>query len=158
MIAVVKELPLRVRRMRQSDVVAVAAIERKTYDFPWTPGIFRDCLLAGYASVVLESVGKVVGYGIVSVAAGEAHLLNICIEDNLRGQGVGRRLLENLLAHARATGAERVFLEVRPSNHPARSLYRSAGFDVIGVRKGYYRARGGKEDAVVLLHRFTDPD
>jgi ribosomal-protein-alanine N-acetyltransferase len=158
MSAVVKDLPLRIRPMRQTDVVAVAGIERCAYDYPWGPGIFRDCLLAGYTSVVLEQTGQVVGYGIISIAAGEAHLLNLCIVTELRRGGMGRGLLEYLLAMARSSGAERVFLEVRPSNLPARHLYRSAGFSVIGVRKGYYRARVGHEDAVVLIRRLIDDD
>jgi len=159
MSAVVKDFPPRTRRMRQGDIVSVAGLERSTYDYPWGPGIFRDCLLAGYSSVVLEQIGQVVGYGIISIAAGEAHLLNICIARELRGRGMGSGLLDYLLSHARSIGAQRVFLEVRPSNLEARHMYRSAGFSVIGVRKRYYRARGGgHEDAVVLVRRLIGGD
>ncbi len=158
MIAVAKDLPPVIRSMRQSDITTVTAIENATYDFPWSAGIFRDCLLAGYTNLVLDSDGDIVGYGIMSVAAGEAHLLNICIVEEMRRQGVGSRLLEHMMRMARAASAERIYLEVRPSNKSAFHLYDSAGFDVLGVRENYYKARSGKEDAVVLVRHFRDAD
>ena len=156
MIAVVKERPPVIRAMRQADVAAVAALERDTYDFPWSDGIFRDCLLAGYMNVVLDRDGEVVGYGIMSVAAGEAHLLNICVAKSLRRQGIGRNLLAYLLRRAQTLRAQRVFLEVRPSNEGAIALYRDSGFEVLGVRERYYKAHDGNEDAVVLVRHFAD--
>jgi ribosomal-protein-alanine N-acetyltransferase len=144
--------------MTHDDVIAVAAIERAAYDYPWSPGIFRDCLLAGYNAVVLQrGGGELIGYGIVSIAAAEAHLLNICIARARQHQGAGRQLLEYLMELCRDHGAERMFLEVRPSNRRALRMYRRAGFEIIGVRRGYYRAPGGTEDAVVLVRRFQ-PD
>ena len=140
--------------MRQTDVTAVATIEQSAYEFPWSPGIFRDCLLAGYSSFVLEHSGKVIGYGIMSVAAGEAHLLNLVLSESARRMGNGRRLLDHLVEVARLAGAEGVYLEVRPSNERALQLYGRAGFQLLGRRRGYYRARGGSEDAVVLVRRF----
>lgn len=154
MIAVVRERPPSIRSMCQADIPAVAAIERSTYSFPWSDGIFRDCLLAGYTNLVLDHDGDVVGYGIMSVAASEAHLLNICVADGFRRRGIGRQLLEYMMQIARAAAAERVYLDVRPSNRPALQLYESAGFDVIGVRENYYKAHAGKEDAVILVRRF----
>jgi ribosomal-protein-alanine N-acetyltransferase len=141
--------------MRPADVVAVAAIERQAYEFPWSAGIFRDCLLADYTSVVLEQGGRVVGYGIMSVAAGEAHVLNLALAADVQRRGYGRQLLDHLLGVAGAAGAETVFLEVRPSNGRALHLYEHAGFEVIGRRRGYYRARFGSEDAIVLARRLT---
>ena len=143
-----------IREMRQTDVTMAATIEQSAYEFPWSSGIFRDCLLAGYTSLVLEHGGKVIGYGILSVAAGEAHLLNLVVSLSARGMGNGRRLLEHLMDLARSAGADGMYLEVRPSNLRALALYERAGFEVIGRRAGYYRARGGTEDAVVLVHRF----
>lgn len=154
MSAELKSVAATIRDMRQTDVTVVATIEQSAYDFPWSPGIFRDCLLAGYASVVLEHSGKVIGYGIMSVAAGEAHLLNLVLSDSARRMGNGRRLLEHLMDVARLAGAEGIYLEVRPSNQRALQLYERAGFELLGRRRGYYRARGGTEDAVVLVHRF----
>jgi len=144
--------------MRQADVGAVAELEHNTYDFPWSEGIFRDCLLAGYVSVVLDRDGEVVGYGIMSVAAGEAHLLNICVAESLRRQGVGSDLLQYLLRRARTLRAARMFLEVRPSNEVAIALYRASGFEVLGVREHYYKAHGGSEDAVILVHHFSNDE
>ena len=154
MSAELKSVAATIRDMRQTDVTGVATIEQSAYEFPWSPGIFRDCLLAGYTSLVLEHSGKVIGYGIMSVAAGEAHLLNLVLSDSARRMGNGRRLLEYLMDVARLAGAEGIFLEVRPSNQRALQLYERAGFELLGRRRGYYRARGGTEDAVVLVHRF----
>ncbi|UCG72488.1 MAG: ribosomal protein S18-alanine N-acetyltransferase [Chromatiales bacterium] len=156
MSAAVEDLPPQLRPMRQEDVPAVAALEQAAYEFPWSAGIFRDCLLAGYTAVTLETDHEIVGYAVMSVAAGEAHLLNICIAPHLRRRGIARRLLQHMLELAMQSGAERLFLEVRPSNRDAMRLYRAAGFDVIGVRRGYYRAVGGNEDAVVLVRRIPD--
>lgn len=156
MSAVVKDLPPIVRAMSQSDVVEVLEIENETYDFPWSAGIFRDCLLAGYTALVLDLDGEVVGYGVMSVAAGEAHLLNICVARSLRRQGIGNRLLREMLMRAQGFRAERVFLEVRPSNSPALELYFKTGFTTLGVRQRYYKAKDGNEDAVVLVYRFDD--
>lgn len=154
--AVVKDLPPIVRVMSQSDVVEVLEIENETYDFPWSAGIFRDCLLAGYTALVLDLDGEVVGYGVMSVAAGEAHLLNICVARSLRRQGIGNRLLREMLMCAQGFRAARVFLEVRPSNSPALELYFKNGFTTLGVRQRYYKAKEGNEDAVVLVYRFDD--
>ncbi|MGI9330273.1 MAG: ribosomal protein S18-alanine N-acetyltransferase [Gammaproteobacteria bacterium] len=158
MIAAVKDLPPLMRPMSQEDVPYIAELEQAAYEFPWSAGIFRDCLLAGYMAVALERDKEVVGYAVMSVAAGEAHLLNICLAPPLRGCGMGRRLLEHMLETARDAGAECVYLEVRPSNRQALRLYHAAGFDVIGVRQGYYRAHGANEDAVVLMLKFASKD
>lgn len=139
-----------IREMRQADVPRVSAIEREAYEFPWSPGIFRDCLLAGYISLVTEDRGEVIGYAIVSVAAGEAHLLNLCVALAHRRGGHGRRLLATVLERVGEAGAERIHLEVRPSNDAAIALYLGTGFERIGVRRRYYRASSGNEDAVLL--------
>ncbi len=139
-----------IRDMRQADVPRVAAIEREAYEFPWTAGIFRDCLLAGYTSLIMEYRGEVIAYVIMSVAAGEAHLLNLCVVLRRRRRGHGRRLLEVVLARAMEAGAEEIHLEVRPSNEGAITLYLLAGFQRVGVRKRYYRASSGNEDAELL--------
>lgn len=136
--------------MSPIDLKAVAAVERASYEFPWSQGIFRDCLLAGYQSLVLEIAGTISGYAIMSVAAGEAHILNLCVHPECQQMGYGRRLLNALLVRAAEVGVERVFLEVRPSNDIAIKLYRSAGFEQIGVRPSYYQANGGREDAVIF--------
>jgi ribosomal-protein-alanine N-acetyltransferase len=145
------ELPqLELRPMRADDLGAVMAIERSAYPFPWTEVIFGDCLRVGYTCCVLEFGVIVVGYAIIAVGAGEAHLLNLCVRDEFRCRGLGRRLLHHVLDAARAAGAAVVFLEVRPANTGAVRLYESQGFHQIGIRRGYYQGAGGREDALVM--------
>lgn len=139
-----------VRALREQDLDAVLALEVDSYEFPWSRGIFADCLKAGHPCWALWIEGEIAGYGILSIAAGEAHILNFCIGRHWRGLGLGRRMLIRLLDVIRWTGADRVFLEVRPSNPVARKLYDSIGFTEIGRRPRYYPAQGGREDAIVM--------
>jgi len=150
MSAVTREAPAMLRPMRESDLDAVQAVEDRAYPFPWTQGIFRDCLRADYPAWVLEQDGQLAGYFLMSIAADEAHVLNICIAPEFQGHGHGRRLLRSLLQLARGRRAQRVFLEVRPSNPNAIALYFSEGFNEIGRRPRYYPAHNGREDALVM--------
>ena len=138
------------RPMFRQDLDAVLEIELRAYPFPWTRGIFEDCLQAAYPAWVLADGDTITGYAVLSVAAGEAHVLNICVEPRRQGQGHGRRLLHALFHLARGRGAERLFLEVRPSNRGALALYHAEGFNEIGRRPRYYPAHGGREDAIVM--------
>jgi ribosomal-protein-alanine N-acetyltransferase len=146
----------RLRVMREEDLDAVMDIELRAYPFPWSRGIFRDCLRAGYPAWVLERSGfdrpdaEVIGYGVLSVAADEAHILNVCAAPHVQGRGHGRRLLRALVQQARLRGAQRLFLEVRPSNPIALALYEAEGFSEIGRRPRYYPAHAGREDAIVM--------
>ena len=99
---------------------------------------------------VIDVAGDLGGYGIMSVGAGEAHILNVCIRDDYRSRGFARRVLLYLLERARAAGMSEAFLEVRPSNVAAARLYHSLGFEQVGIRRGYYQATVGREDAAVL--------
>ena len=139
-----------IRSMQEADLPAIVHIEQASYAFPWTEGIFRDCLRVRYVCRVVESGASVVGYGILSVGAGEAHVLNICVSGAYRCRGIGRRLLNHLLQVAVHHGAQDALLETRPSNAPALRLYRGLGFTPVGTRRGYYQAIGGREDAIVL--------
>jgi ribosomal-protein-alanine N-acetyltransferase len=141
---------LRLRGMVAEDVPEVVAIEQHTYPFPWSEGIFRDCLRVGYTCVVMEFDDVLVGYGVLASGAGESHLLNVCVREEFRGRGLGRRLLDALLAAAIASGARLTFLEVRPANTGAIRLYQACGFVQIGVRRGYYQSATGREDALVM--------
>ena len=136
--------------MGESDLDAVIGIERRIYEFPWTPGNFRDSLGAGYSCWVVRSAGALVGYAVMMLAAGEAHLLNLSVDDAFQRRGHGTSLLRHLLATARDYGARILFLEVRPSNAAGLELYARNGFRQIGVRKAYYPAHGGRENALVL--------
>ena len=150
-------VPVSLRPMREDDLVAVQAVEERAYEFPWTLGIFRDCLRADYPAWVLEEGGVIIGYVLMSVAAGEAHILNVCVAPEHQGRGLGRKLVRAIMHVARERGAQRVFLEVRPSNVGAIALYHDEGFNEIGRRPRYYPARDGREDAIVMaMEIFTE--
>jgi ribosomal-protein-alanine N-acetyltransferase len=153
MVAVSKDLPFieaGIRPMREADLGHVAELEVASYPFPWTEGIFRDSLRVGYGCNVLEIGVVVAGYSIVTVGAGEAHLLNLCVREQFRFRGLGSRLLRQLVHEATDSGARVIFLETRPSNQAAIRLYQAHEFVQIGVRRGYYQAVGGREDAIVM--------
>ena len=141
---------VRFRAMTPFDIPGVAAVEKASYQFPWSEGIFRDCLRVGYLCRIAEFEGETVAYGIVAMGAGEAHVLNICVSEHVRGRGIGRQMLRLLIERARQAGMRDVFLEVRPSNMHAIALYQSVGFIEVGRRRGYYQAVEGREDALVL--------
>ena len=144
--------------MREADLPEIMAIEQRAYVFPWTQGVFRDCLLANHPAWVLVAQGEIIGYAVLSVAADEAHILNLCTAPEAQGNGHGRRLLRTLLQLARGRGAHRVFLEVRPSNAAAIALYHDEGFNEIGRRPRYYPAHGGREDALVMAMELLADD
>jgi len=154
MITPIREIPTYVREMIHDDVPEVSDIERRSYEFPWSHGVFRDCLLAGYNCTVVEREGAVVGYGILSIAAGEAHVLNLCIDPLYRELGYGERLLDEVLMLARGDEVKEIFLEVRPSNEKAIALYMKKGFRNIAYRPAYYQANDGREDAAVFSKIF----
>jgi len=141
---------LHLRPMQAPDLDAVMACERANYEFPWQEEVFVECLRVGYNCWVAELGRVVVAHGVMSVGADECHILNLCVHPHLQGLGYGRRLLRRLLGLARRRGADTAFLEVRVSNQSARGLYAAEGFCEIGTRRGYYPARNGREDAVVL--------
>jgi len=138
------------RRMQPLDVDPVVAIEVTVYSHPWTPGNFSDSLAAGYECWVQEDAGGIVAYAVMMVAAGEAHLLNLSVATPRQGRGYGKAFVRFLAGVARKGGADRIYLEVRPSNVAARRLYQRMGFAQIGVRRGYYPATQGREDALVM--------
>lgn len=150
MSAVVQNPGYSLRPMRDRDVPAIMRVETLAYPFPWTEGIFRDCLRVGYCCWVAEWAGEVVAYGVMSVAAGECHILNLCVHPELQGQGLGRRMLRCLLTLGREHNADTAFLEVRGSNRLAVRLYAAEGFCEVGMRRGYYPAADGREDAVIM--------
>jgi ribosomal-protein-alanine N-acetyltransferase len=150
-------LPPRLRTMQEHDLDAVVVIEARSYEFPWSLGIFRDCLRGSYGCWVLEHGNALIGYGVLSVAAGEAHLLNVCISPEARGVGHGGYLVQRMIDRALAHRAERIYLEVRPSNPQAMALYERLGFNEIGRRPRYYPARGGREDAIVMAMELLLP-
>lgn len=140
----------RLRPMSPAHVPEIMAIERRAYQFPWNDGIFRDCLRVGYSGwVLLDRGDRLMGYALLSMGAGEAHVLNVCVAPEQQHRGYGHVLMKHLLDLARAAEIGTVFLEVRCSNHAAMALYRDLGFAPIGVRHGYYPNDGRREDALV---------
>ncbi len=136
--------------MGADDLDAVAALEASLQEFPWSRGSFADSLAAGHDARVLRLGADLVGFSVVMSVVDEAHLLNIGIDRRHQGRGHGARLLRQIMDDARAAGAVRVLLEVRPSNSQAITFYRQFGFSQIGVRRAYYPAAAGREDALVF--------
>jgi ribosomal-protein-alanine N-acetyltransferase len=138
------------RPMRVEDLDFVLTIERAAYPYPWTRGNFRDCLESGYSCWVAEEAGVIVAYSILMAGAGEGHVLNCCVTPARQGYGLGRHVMERLIESAPGFGIECLFLEVRPSNTHALRLYEHLGFETIGLRRHYYPADQGREDAIVM--------
>ena len=140
----------RLRPLTIADLEAVMDIERRAYGFPWSPGIFRDCLRVGYCCWCYEVDNEVRGYGVMSVAAGEAHILNLTVSPDMQRQGIGCKLMRHFLQLAARHDADIVMLEVRPSNTAALKLYEKLGFNEVSRRRNYYPAKEGREDALLL--------
>jgi ribosomal-protein-alanine N-acetyltransferase len=152
--------PITWRPMREVDLVAVAALEAQVHAAPWTIGNFRDALAAGYAACIGERDHRILAYGVLMLAPGEAQLLNLSVAPDARRTGLGRALLRRFVDDARRLGADQLFLEVRPSNLAAIALYEAEGFERIARRDAYYPpARDGapREDALVM-RRALAPD
>ncbi len=142
---------MRLRKMRKTDFARVLEIEAKNYSFPWSKETFKDCFSAlSYSCWVCEDTEQVVAYAILSVAAGEAHILNISVAPEAQGLGVGRKMMEHLIEIA-GKKAETLFLEVRVSNTKAQALYESLGFNEIGIRKNYYPAENNSREHAIML-------
>lgn len=155
MSAVLQDPEYHFRPMCEPDLEEVLSIEQSAYQFPWSESIFSNCLRVGYSCWVFEEDNKIIGYGILSVAVGECHVLNICIDPDSQGKGFGSMLLDFLMDIAREHKADTAFLEVRPSNRSALELYSRAGFDEVGLRKNYYPHINGREDAVILARNLN---
>ena len=140
------------RVMLRGDLKEVMTIEQQAYQFPWSKAIFLDCIKAGYHCRVLQLEHGIGAYSIMTVAANEAHLLNLCVDPQWGQRGLGRRLLEFMMGVARTHQAHTMFLEVRPSNIAALKLYRATQFCELGTRPNYYPAEthGGREDALLM--------
>ena len=146
-----------IRKMKSEDLEIISDIERRSYEFPWSHTIFQDCLVGGYCSLVLLKNDIVVGYGILSIIQDEAHILNLCIDPNFRYLGYGEKILNKIIEKARDSDVIKIFLEVRPSNSAAISLYEKKGFFKIAYRPNYYKNIQGREDAEVLCLSLKNP-
>ncbi len=137
-------------RMQISDLDTVMKIECENYPVPWTKGIMKDCINAGYHCILIKNNNQIMGYAFLMTSYDESHLLNMCVAQKYHGQGIGRRLLiylENICIYS----CSKLFLlEVRESNVVAHGLYKSHGFEQIGIRKNYYKCIQGRENAIVM--------
>ncbi len=150
MSAVVQTPELWIRPMTAQDLAQIMHIELAMYPFPWTRRIFEDCLRVGYRCHVGEVEGNLAGYGVMSTGASEAHVLNLCVAGEFQRRGLAREMLSLLLDEADKLEVRDVFLEVRPSNIAAITLYEQMGFNQVGLRKDYYPAEEGREDAIIF--------
>jgi len=141
---------IEIREMHEDDLDRVMEIETSVYPYPWTRGIMRDCLRVNYDCFIATLDEEIIAHAVLSVAAGESHILNLAVDQVHQGQGIGRHFLAHLMDRARIKQADMLLLEVRPSNRAAIELYESSGFNEIGCRKAYYPAPNGKEDALIL--------
>lgn len=138
------------RTMTSDDLDAIMEIEPHIYSHPWSRGNFSDSLKSGYPAWVLLKGKEIIGYALMMMVLDEAHLLNLSIAKPYQKQGLGRLLLEHMIEMAKNQGATDMFLEVRPSNISAIALYENMGFNEMAIRRGYYPAHNGREDAVLM--------
>ena len=143
------------RPMSLEVVAEVMHLEAAVYQFPWTEKIFRDCIRVGYDCWLAELDNSIVAHAVISIAAGESHILNLAVSEDHQGRGIGKEFIQFLLSIAGSKRAEIMMLEVRPSNLQAINCYNSAGFNEIGCRKDYYPAPTGREDALLFAKHIS---
>jgi [ribosomal protein S18]-alanine N-acetyltransferase len=132
------------------DLAAVTALEQRIHAFPWTSGQFRDSLAAGHTGWLQREGDAIAAFAVTMRVVDEDHLLDIGVAPEYQRSGRGTALLAFLCQQARAAGMVRLLLEVRASNSAAIAFYRRFDFAEIGRRRGYYPAREGREDAIVM--------
>lgn len=148
------EAGLYYRRMEIGDIETVMQVETKAYTYPWTEGIFKDCIRVGYDCWLALAEDSIVAHAVISIAAGESHILNISVAEDQQGRGFGKQFIEFLVGIARQKKASVIMLEVRPSNIAAINCYNAVGFNEIGCRKDYYPAPNGREDALLFAREI----
>ena len=146
------------RKMTEEDLNTVISIEEDSYSFPWTLGIFSDCMHIGYSCWVYEVDDVIQAYAVMSTGAGEAHILTLVVKEDYRGHGIGKMMLNFMIDIAKQYRVETVLLEVRPSNQIAIELYQKLGFNELGLRPDYYPADDGREDALIMALSLIEED
>ena len=144
-----------IRPMQASDLPTIAELDRLCYPFPWTLNNFADSMRAGYRCCVLEELHHIRAYAILMAVLDEIHLLNLTVAPPWQGLGYGQAMLNRLIMCAKAEGYSTMWLEVRPSNEAACHIYHTHAFAQVGVRKNYYPAQQGREDAYILVRDLT---
>ncbi len=147
-------IELSYRRMEIDDIDTVMKVETRVYTYPWTEGIFRDCIRVGYDCWLALIENSIVAHAVISIAAGESHILNISVAEDHQGLGIGKQFIEFLVNIARKKQASMIMLEVRPSNVAAINCYNATGFNEIGCRKDYYPMENGREDALLFARQI----
>lgn len=140
---------MKIRIMHEIDLSEVINIQADEFS-KWSYQQFQDCLQAQHYCVVLEEDHRIIGFAVLLLIGAESEILNIAVKKEMRGQGYGKLLLEHLLQISKKQGVKDIFLEVRISNFRARKLYEEHGFTQTGLRKDYYPAKKGREDAIIL--------
>ncbi len=139
------------REMDSNDILDIVSIEQDANQFPWSTKNFEDCLKANnHAWVFLNDSDEIIAYTIVQKVVDETHLLNICVKPSVQGNGLGREVLNHVIDFANSISSVLIVLEVRSSNQRAQQLYLQSGFNEMSVRKNYYPAKEGREDAVLM--------
>lgn len=140
------------RRMEEKDLPSVIEIENLSYPNPWRPSAFEGEIANRPVSnpyvIVYRPLDRVIGYIIYWRIKREIQISNIAVHPDFRQRGIGERSLRQILNEAARKSVRFAFLEVRPSNSVARALYEKLGFEVLGIRRGYYR--NPPEDALVM--------
>lgn len=149
-----KDIKLSYRRMEIDDIDTVMQVETKVYSYPWTEGIFKDCIRVGYDCWLALVDDSIAAHAVISVAAGESHILNISVAEEQQGRGIGKQFIEFLVRIAINKQADIIMLEVRTSNVAAINCYNATGFNEIGCRKDYYPASNGREDALLFARQI----
>ena len=139
---------IELREMTNNDLQQAIAIEKKSYDFPWSDEVIKDCLVNKYDCYVAGN-DNILGYMISKITNQDSHILNLTIDSEYRGLGIGSSFIDLMIKKCKLHRSEYIYLEVRINNTIARSLYQKFGFRSIGVRKNYYRNKTGREDAIV---------
>ena len=136
--------------MKIGDLNEVIKLEQRNYPIPWSKGVMKDCIKAGYQSIVMKQGEEIIAYAFLMTSYDESHLLNMCVDKAYQGQGLGRKLLKYLENVCKYNQSKIFLLEVRESNPIAHKLYKSFGFKQIGIRKNYYKCLKGRENAIVM--------
>ena len=142
--------------MEECHISSIIEIENQSYDYPWSEKIFQDCINHNYLCRVILIDNVLIGYVISSIVQDECHIMNLCIKDDHRRSGYGRYMLDELHKEVIKINCKLVFLECRPSNRSALKLYKSEGYNEIGIRKNYYPAPNGAEDAIMLAKNVKE--
>lgn len=143
-------LPISFRAMTRNDLPQVTAIEQSSTPHPWRESHFADSIKTGYQCLVAELDGKIIGHAVIMIAVDQADLLIITIDQAFQGQGYGQQLLNQVMEVASEKQCHTLLLDVRQSNNKAFNLYLNTGFSEIGIRRNYYPAGGGREDAIIM--------